>query len=233
MQRTLKAALGMALCLLGVACNANSDAVHVLETENTSLRATMASYESIGATVTAQATSITSRLSTVTSDLATARGQVRDLTARINAGAAAPTTVSAAALNTTPGAQDSASADFAFAKIVTARGKDASGCAVNESNSFLPTEPAIWVVADVRNFKKGTKFVVKWAGDSFTHENDWTATMDGAQICVHFYIVPTTLGLQPGTYSVTVTAGNLSPQPIQFTVQGASAGAAATATKAQ
>src|SRR5258708_13994872 len=105
MQRTLKAALGMALCLLGVACNANSDAVHVLETENTSLRATMASYESIGATVTAQATSIPSRLSTVTSALPTPRGQVRDLTARINAGAQPPTPVSAPQLNTTPAAQ--------------------------------------------------------------------------------------------------------------------------------
>src|SRR5258708_5334914 len=212
MQRTLKAALGMALCLLGVACNANSDAVHVLETENTSLRATMASYESIGATVTAQATIISSRLSTVTSDLATARGQVRDLTSRINTGAAAPTTISVVAVNGTSRAPVGASADFAFATIVTARGKDANGCAVNVSNSFLPTDPAIWVVAEVHNFKKGTKFVVKWAGNGFTHENDWTAPNDGTQICVHFYIEPSTLGLQPGTYSVTVTAGNLTAQ---------------------
>src|SRR5450631_241577 len=97
MQQTLKAALGMALCLLFAACNSNSDAMHVLETENTSLRATNAAYDSIGATVTAQGTVVFERLSTVTSDLATARGQVRDLTARINSGASAPTVVSAAA----------------------------------------------------------------------------------------------------------------------------------------
>ncbi len=72
----------------------------------------------------------------------------------------------------------------------------------------------------MRNYKKGTTFNVKWAGGDFTHENDWTVPNGGAQICVHFYIEPQTLKLQPGTYTVTVSAPGLTAQQAQFTVQG-------------
>ena len=80
------------------------------------------------------------------------------------------------------------------------------------------------MIADVRNFKRGTVFTVNWTnGADFSHQNTWTVPNDGAQICVHFYIEPKTLSLKAGSYTVTLSTPSLSSQPVQFTIQDASA----------
>jgi hypothetical protein len=89
----------------------------------------------------------------------------------------------------------------------------------------MVTDPAVWVIAEVRNFKRGTTFSAKWSdGADFTHENSWTVPSGGAQMCIHFYIEPKTLGLKEGSYSVTISAPNLDPQQIAFTLQAAQNG---------
>src|SRR5215212_5849435 len=93
MQRLYPIPLSFMLLLFVAACNANSDAVRILETEKTSLRATVAFYEAAGPTVTAQATLIAQRLATAQSDLSTARAQIKDLTAKLNSSAQPPSQV--------------------------------------------------------------------------------------------------------------------------------------------
>src|SRR5260370_34707693 len=65
---------------------------------------------------------------------------------------------------------------FGFGKIVTARGKNNDdGCAVNATDTFLVTDPAVWIIAEVRNFKRGTTFSATWSdGANFSHANSWT-----------------------------------------------------------
>src|ERR1041385_2075819 len=213
MQRIFIIVFGILVALLVAACNANSDAVHVVETQNISLQATVASYGNMGATVTAEATKMAQELYDTRITLTAVNAQVKDLTNKMNAGVSQPVVVSSglstgsldstAVPNTTPGApaQNSGGSDFAFATVVTSKGKDGDGCATNQASTFNNTDPSIWVVADVRNFKRGTVFTAKWSGDNFNREDNWTVNSDGAQICVHFYIQPRTLALLPGTYS--------------------------------
>ncbi len=222
MQRLYTIATGFMLLLFVAACNANSDAVRVLETENTSLRATVAAYQTAGPTMTAQVTALAQKLATALSDLSTARAQVKDLTARLNSSAQPPSQV---VVVNTPGAAGgtqaaNASNDFTFADVSTAKGVDnTTGCAVNKSSTFALTDARIWLVADVRNYRSGTNFVAKWSLGDVNREFDWTAQRGGAQVCVNFYIEPKTLGLKAGTYSVTLSATGVTSNPVQFTIQ--------------
>jgi hypothetical protein len=232
MQQIFKYIPGFMFMIMAAACNANSDAVRVLETENTSLRATVAAYQSVGPTMTAQATLASQRLATLQTDLTTARAQVRDLTAKLNTGGGQPQlqpTLIAGANNPAaqdpitpgaPGTQQATYNGFAFAEVVTAKSiDDATGCASAKSSTFSVNDNRIFVVADVRNLKGGTSFKASWAGTDFTRENSWTAKRDSAQLCIYFYIEPKTLALKPGEYTVTFGAPNLSATPVQFTVQ--------------
>lgn len=232
MQRIFIMVFGIFVALLFAACNANSDAVHVVETQNISLQATIASYGNMGATVTAQATTMAEELSAARITLTAVNAQVKDLTNKMNAGVSQPVVVQSDSLGTgqldsTPGANNTPDAvtqkdpnsGFAFATVVTAKSKDTDGCATSTSSTFNATDPSIWVVADVRNYKRGTVFTAKWAGDSFSREDSWTVSSDGAQICVHFYIQPKTLALQPGNYTVTMSSGTVTAPPVQFTIQ--------------
>jgi hypothetical protein len=236
------------LVLALTACNTNSDAISVLQAENTSLHATLAAYQNIGPTVTAQATANAQKLATAQSDLGTARAQNRELITQLNGGSnpnaavnsqqtsggasgALDTTAgsNAAAGNTTggntnpntqAGATPNDPTSFAIAQVTTAHNKDANGCASNPATEFSTTDSAIWVIADVRNYKRGTEFTAKWSGSDFNHENTWTINSSGAQICVHFYIEPDTLGMAAGTYTVTMSTADGQSQSTQFTVQG-------------
>jgi hypothetical protein len=225
------------------ACNTNSDAISVLQAENTSLHATLAAYQNIGPTVTAQATANGLKLATAQADLGTARAQNRELITRLNGGSANSSmtmqqTGSSGAMDTTAGgasagnnnpqvAPTPAPADpnaFAIAGVTTTKKTDADGCATTSSNQFSTTDAEIWVVADVRNYKRGTSFTAKWSGNDFSHENSWTINSSGAQICVHFYIEPGTLEMAAGTYTVTLSADGAAPQSVTFTVQGEAQG---------
>src|SRR5262249_25954340 len=161
-------------------------------------------------TMTAQATILAQKMATAQTDLATARAQIRDLTARLNAGAPQPTAITANGTapdnsgNSVPGAvgtqQAQSSNGFSFAEVVTAKGIDEStGCATTKSSTFSVNDNRIYVVGDVRNFKSGTNFVAKWAGGDLSRENDWTSKNSGNQICIFFYIEPKTVGLKAGT----------------------------------
>jgi hypothetical protein len=224
MQRLYAITSALLLLLFGAACNPNSDAVRVLETENTSLRATVASYQSAGPTMTAQATNMAQKLATVQSELNTARAQVRDLTAKLNTNAQPPAQVvvpdaTGASADSATQAANSGSTDFTFADVATAKGIDKEGCAANKTSTFSVNDDRIWVVADVRNYKRGTSFVAKWSGGDFSREYDWTAPKGGSQTCVNFYIEPQTLGLKAGTYSVMISATGLSGNAVQFTIE--------------
>ena len=220
-------------------CNANSDAVKVLETDNTSLRATVDSYQSMGPTMTAQASILTDKLTAAGATITAISATNAALMSQMNASAGQSTTVIVTPGVPQPGPQAgtplagnggaggaaaSGDSSFAFASVVTAKAKGNDGCASGESSAFLPTDAMIWVIGDVRNFKRGTVFTVNWSnGADFSHQNTWTVPNDGAQICVHFYIEQKTLSLKAGSYTVTLSTPTLSSQPVQFTIQDASA----------
>lgn len=83
MQRVLKIALSLMLLLLVVACNANSDAVRVLQADNTSLHATIAFYESIAPTMTGQASAANQKVATLQATLTAVLAANRDLMANL------------------------------------------------------------------------------------------------------------------------------------------------------
>jgi hypothetical protein len=249
MQRIYKTAFGLFTMLFAIACNPNSDALHILQNDNTSLKATIGFYETLQPTMTAQATVMLQRMATMQSDLKTLQTQNRDLIAKANAnsGVSIQQVVQPPANNT--GQQPSTTGNtgvtdnsgttanaaqtptgFSFGRIVTAQGKKADGCAANETNSFTAADDAIWVIAEVFNYKRGTKFMAQWAGSNFTHDNDWTINSAGSQICIHFYIEPQTLGLQTGNYTVTVSSPDLPSTPVQFNYTAATAASAPTAS---
>jgi hypothetical protein len=231
------------ISLLIVGCNANSDAVQILQAENTSLQATVTAQ----AGAVASATAVSGQLVAAKTQIASMRVQMDKQTAQLNAQGPQTTnvqvppavpsgssqgTVQKGALAVAPADPNS----FSFGKIVTAKGKSKDdGCAVSETAVFLVSDPAVWVIAEVHNFKRGTTFSAKWSGGAdFTHENTWTVPNGGAQMCIHFYIEPKTLGLKEGSYSVTISAPNLDPQQVVFTLQASpngqdSAGAATEA----
>lgn len=73
------------LGILGSGCNpGTSDAARVLEADNSSLRATIAFYQSLDPTNTAVANDYNGRMATLQSDLDRSRQEVRNLTLRLN-----------------------------------------------------------------------------------------------------------------------------------------------------
>ncbi|MCC7449978.1 MAG: hypothetical protein IT324_21350 [Anaerolineae bacterium] len=235
MQRMYKTALGLSLILLMAACAPNSDAVSILGTQNTSLQATVTAFQSYGPTMTANALMATR----VQSTLAAVMVQNKELTQKLNAQAPQPTIPIAArsavmdsatpgpgnasGIQPTPagasGAAVTAPNGFSFADVATSKAIDSASCAVNKAASFAAADPKIYVVADVRNLKKGTAFTAKWSGPDFEREDSWTANANRPQLCIYFYIEPKTLGLQGGDYSVTLSAAGLNGNPISFSIQ--------------
>jgi len=236
MQRMYKTTLGLSLILLLAACAPNSDAVSILGTQNTSLQATVTAFQSYGPTMTANALMATK----VQATLAAVMVQNKELTQKLNAQAPQPTipiaarsavmdSATAAPGNNASGVQPTAAGasgssvtapnGFSFADVSTSKAIDSASCAVNKAASFAATDPKIYVVADVRNLKKGTAFTAKWSGPDLTREDSWTAPANRSQLCIYFYIEPKTLGLQGGAYTVTLSATGLDGNPVQFSIQ--------------
>ncbi len=221
--------LGVALILVISACTPSSDAGRILESDNTSLRATVNYYEKLAPTMTAQAVNSSQKIATLQSDLNAARAQVKDLTNRLNTGAVQPTLASnLVSAGTLPpgdpgglaGTPGTPSAGLVFERVVTARGKDYEGCPVNEATTFSTDASMVYVIAKVRNFKRGMIFTARWTAEGFKRDTDqWTANQSGAQMCIHFFIEPRTLGLKAGTYTVIMAAGDVESKPVQFTLQ--------------
>lgn len=264
---TLIPLLGAALLLMVGACSGNSQAASVLESDNISLRATIAYYEALGPTMTAESANMQQQLATVQAALDQSRQEVRNLTVRVN-GMTQPGTV--VALNTTPlattdpnaaalGVQPTLSSDaasdgfgsvqatptplpqvvttpsggpvsvqassgMALDEIVTARGQDEDGCAVDQTTTFSATGDArILVITVARNFRSGTIFMTRWQGpNDFLQQYEWTSDTGADSMCVHFYIEPAALQMAPGDYTVTFVAtdssGTIESAPIPFSV---------------
>jgi hypothetical protein len=238
MQRIYKTTLGLSLILLMAACAPNSDAVSILGTQNTSLQATVTAFQSYGPTMTANALMATR----VQSTLAAVMVQNKELTQKLNAQAPQPTIPIAArsavmdsatagpgnasgVQPTSSGSSGSSGSSvtapngFSFADVSTSKAIDSASCAVNKAASFAASDPKIYVVADVRNLKKGTAFTAKWNGPDFTREDSWTANANRPQLCIFFYIEPKTLGLKGGDYTVTLSATGLNGNPVPFSIQ--------------
>jgi hypothetical protein len=109
---------------------------------------------------------------------------------------------------------------FAIERITTARSVDNGGCAVTEATTFNTTDARIYVVAYVRNLKTNTPFKSVWQVGGDPKEFSYTPRGGLARTCVNFYIEPRTLEIQPGDYSVTVSAGTDISGGASFKVEG-------------
>src|SRR5712691_11476607 len=91
MQRIVNYAAAIITALIAsfavAGCNANSDAVKVLETDNTSLRATVDSFQSMGPTMTAQASILTDKLAAAEMTITAASATNAALMSQMNANA--------------------------------------------------------------------------------------------------------------------------------------------------
>jgi hypothetical protein len=230
-------ALAALALLLGAACSSSSEAARIVEADNISLRATLSYYQSLDPTMTAQAAIWTEQIATLQADLNQSREQVTRLTVQMNTGAAGapvamPTTdpnsfatiatpsqsdFSAAAAGA-PTAAASAplqtSSGMIIERVVTARGmNNADGCPVDETNAFSTSDKQVWVIAVVRNYKRGTTFSAQWQGNNLDESYDWTINQNGSRICVHFYYEMSSLA--PGNYTVTFSARESNGETVQ------------------
>lgn len=215
------------LCIVLAACGGNSDTVNILQSENTALRATLESYQELGPTATAQAILNSQKQATAQSDLSTLRAQVQELTSRLNSQtsqqtqqvqAVPPNGTPSGGGGGTPAPGGTQSAGLAFDQVVTTKGKDANGCAIGESTLFAVSDQ-IWVITKVTNLKGNVMFTAKWTGAGMSDQYSWTVANNGTPICVHFYIEANTL--QPGDYTVTLSAPGATAASASFKVQTA------------
>ncbi len=228
-------AAGVLLSAGLAACgNGDSDAMRVMQSNtNGTISALSNRLKTAEATITAMGTSVL-RLERAQSDLATTRAQNNDLIARQNAATPIPQSGGQPSTGATPGTQNQGSGQTISAtvpagtpgsvlieKVVTAKGVDAaSGCAVGESVSFSVSDAKIWVIATVRNLKKGVVFTSNWSGGDIKKDFTWTADFASAKTCVNFYIEPKTLGVKPGDWTVNITTSDaVAGQPVNFKVQ--------------
>ncbi|PJF35242.1 MAG: hypothetical protein CUN49_11550 [Candidatus Thermofonsia Clade 1 bacterium] len=125
-------------------------------------------------------------------------------------GAPTPIGVAAASANTPL----RTSSGMIIERVVTARGmNNADGCPVDETNAFSTSDSRVWVIAVVRNYKRGTTFSAQWQGNNLEESYQWTANQSGAQICVHFYYEISSL--TPGNYTVTFSAQESNGERVQ------------------
>jgi hypothetical protein len=88
MRSWIKAAAALSAGFFLASCSSTSDAARVLETDNVALRSTIAYYRDIDPTMTAQAAVAVNQVATLQSEVTFLRDQNRELTTRINSGAA-------------------------------------------------------------------------------------------------------------------------------------------------
>lgn len=235
-------ALAVLALLLSAACSGSSEAARIVEADNISLRATLSYYQSLDPTMTAQAAIWTEQIATLQADLNQSREQVTRLTVQMNTGAAsapvapvpttdpnsfatiatpsqpdfgaaavgAPTVAAAAPA----GAPLQTSSGMIIERVVTARGmNNADGCPVDETNAFSTADERVWVIAVVRNYKRGTTFSAQWQGNALNESYDWTINQNGSRICVHFYYEMSSL--TAGNYTVTFSARESNGETVE------------------
>lgn len=244
MPASISASLGTAILLLLTACNPGaSDAQNIIESRNAELRATISYYEAMQPTMTADTLNVQATMTMMANQINTISEQNRQLTAQLNANAGSQ--VSSPGSNDTgantgtdnsggqtdpnvpvqtqaaPGEPITGASGIVIQSVTLAKGKDGAGCATSPTSSFMTTDEFVYVIAVIRNFTRGTKFVTTWSGGDLSESFDWTSDYGAQQECVHFYINPAELALQAGTYSVVFTAGDAVTPPLTFTVEQA------------
>jgi hypothetical protein len=228
--------------LLIAACNAGSDAQNIIEADNAKLRATISHYEAMQPTMTAQVVQMQSTVQVLATQISVVSSQNRELTSQLNANAAArltsnplPTQPAIGNPGTDPvsggpvataevaavDAPITSATGVTIQRVVLARGRDANGCATDESNTFFTTDEFVYVIATVTNFKSGTAFRSIWNGSGLENTYDWTADYDAQQECIHFFIKPLELALNAGDYTVVFAAADVQSPPLRFTIQQA------------
>ncbi|MDW8300405.1 MAG: hypothetical protein RML95_13835 [Anaerolineae bacterium] len=129
-----------------------------------------------------------------------------------SAAVGAPTPISGAIAGS--GVPLRSSSGMVIERIVTARGmNNADGCPIDETNAFSTSDKQVWMIAVVRNYKRGTTFSAQWKGNGLDDSYSWTANRDGAQICVHFYYEISSLTV--GNYTVTFSAREPNGETLQ------------------
>ncbi len=231
-------ALAALALLLSAACSGSSEAARIVEADNISLRATLSYYQSLDPTMTAQAAIWTGQIATLQAELNQWREQATRLTVQMNTGAAGAaaavpmTDLNSFAMIATPFQSDfsaaaagaptalqanaplQTSSGMIIERVVTARGmNNADGCPVDETNTFSTSDKQVWVIAVVRNYKRGTTFSAQWQGNNLNESYDWTIKQSGSRICVHFYYELSSLA--PGNYTVTFSARESNGETVQ------------------
>ncbi len=235
MHRKQWLALCAACLLFGTlaACgNTDSDAIRVMQNMATgTISALNSRLRTAEATLTAMGT-VATKYAVVQNELLTERARSADLLARQNASTLPANPVAASSGGETPvapnvaaqGTQSTSPAgtsnSLLIDRVVTAKGVDTSnGCAVGESDKFSATDNRIWVIAYVRNMKKGVTFTSSWSGGDLKKDYTWVTDYASNKTCINFYIEPKTLGLKAGDYSVNITTPDSQAAPVSFKVQ--------------
>jgi uncharacterized coiled-coil protein SlyX len=226
--------------LVIAACNAGSDAQNIIEADNAKLRATISHYEAMQPTMTAQTEQLQATVTFMANEINRISEQNRALTSQLNANASARLTSNPAATQppadvANPAAEGApvptaevvsavnapitSPTGVTIERVALARGRDGNGCALDESATFATSDEFVYVVATVSNFKSGTVFRSIWTGPRLDNTYDWTATYAAQQECIHFFIKPGELALEPGDYTVVFAAADVQSPSLRFTIQ--------------
>ena len=121
--------------------------------------------------------------------------------------------------NNPPTATPNISATFVQATTATTVSND-TGCAQDSVTNFETTEDQIFMVTVARNVEPGTTFYTRWlrqGGTSFETVS-WTPEEFFEEVCIWFYIEPSDLTFQAGSWSVELVVNELAAVTRNFQI---------------
>lgn len=98
---------------------------------------------------------------------------------------------------------------------------EADGCAVSFQASFPLSTPRIYATTRVLNARGGTSVLVEWSfnGQAALRSSAYTIPQDDPDFCLWFFLEPTDVPFQAGSWSVQFYADNQPVLPVaQFTM---------------
>ncbi len=209
--------------------NGSSDALNVVQSNADGTIAALNSQWATAQVTLAAVGTMATQLAISEADKETLQASYDQVVSQLNSGGATPAAVNPQA-TTAPGGQNqplptnaagntpgATPNGFALDAPVTAKVLDSGGCPIAPVTTFLVTDAKIWVVGKVHNLKKGEVFTAAWAG-TITHTDTWTANYNAAVTCVHFYVVPKTLNMGAGSWTVTLSAVDAPGGQASFTL---------------
>lgn len=89
---------------------------------------------------------------------------------------------------------------------------DDTGCALDRTTIFEPTEDQIYMVIQAQNIEMGTLFSTRWLFDNQNRFDTvtWTADQFYAELCIWFYVTQEDMVFQPGLWTVQFLANRSS-----------------------